>query len=112
MSFPNAEAFTIIFPDLVRLVLPRGVIDTDRNIPANDVPLIGTTAKVLVRGDLHPEIVQLLSQTMVEVHGGRQIFQRSGEFPNSTDTEYPFGAGLIPAVLKRDGSALYPVEFS
>jgi TRAP-type uncharacterized transport system substrate-binding protein len=31
MSFPNAEAFTIIFPDLVRLVLPRGVIDIDRN---------------------------------------------------------------------------------
>jgi TRAP-type uncharacterized transport system substrate-binding protein len=76
MSWPTAEAFTIIFPDLVRLVLPRAVIDIDRNIPANDVPLIGTTAKVLVRGDLHPEIVQLLLQTMVEVHGGRQIFQR------------------------------------
>ena len=59
MSFPTAEAFTIIFPDLVRLVLPRAVIDIDRNIPANDVPLIGTTAKVLVRGDLHPEIVQI-----------------------------------------------------
>jgi TRAP-type uncharacterized transport system substrate-binding protein len=95
MSFPNAEAFTIIFPDLVRLVLPRGVIDIDRNIPANDVPLIGTTAKVLVRGDLHPEIVQLLLQTMVEVHGGRQIFQRSGEFPNSTDTEYPVAPAAI-----------------
>jgi len=95
MSFPIAEAFTIIFPDLVRLVLPRAVIDIDRNIPANDVPLIGTTAKVLVRGDLHPEIVQLLLQTMVEVHGGRQIFQRSGEFPNSADTEYPVAPAAI-----------------
>src|SRR5262249_23003162 len=89
MSFPNAEAFTIIFPGLVRLELPRDVIDIDRNIPANDVPLVGTTTKVLVRGDLHPEIVQLLLQTMVEVHGGRQIFQRSGEFPNSTRPELP-----------------------
>ena len=95
MSFPNAEAFTIIFPGLVRLDLPRDVIDIDRNIPANDVPLIGTTTKVLVRGDLHPEIVQLLLQTMVEVHGGRQIFQRSGEFPNSTDTEYPVAPAAI-----------------
>jgi len=95
MSFPTAEAFTIIFPDLVRLVLPRGVIDIDRNIPPDDVPLMGTTAKVLVRGDLHPEIVQLLLQTMVEVHGGRQIFQRSGEFPNSTDTEYPVAPAAI-----------------
>ena len=92
MSFPIAEAFTIIFPDLVRLVLPRAVIDIDRNIPPDDVPLIGTTAKVLVRGDLHPEIVQLLLQTMVEAHGGRKIFQRSGEFPNGADTEYPVAA--------------------
>ena len=89
MNFPAAEAFTIIFPELVRLVLPRGVIDIDRNIPPNDVPLIGSTAKVLVRSDLHPEIVQLLLQTMVEAHGGRAIFQRSGEFPNGTDTEFP-----------------------
>jgi hypothetical protein len=30
MSFPTAEAFTIIFPELVRLVLPQGVIDIDQ----------------------------------------------------------------------------------
>ena len=95
MSFPTAEAFTIIFPELVRLVLPQGVIDIDRNIPPNDVPLIGSTAKVLVRSDLHPEIVQLMLQTMVEVHGARAIFQRSGEFPNSTDTEYPVAPAAI-----------------
>ena len=88
MSFPTAEAFTIIFPHLVRLTFPQAVIDVDRNIPSEDVTLIGTTAKVLVRSDLHPEIVQLLLQTMVETHRGREIFQRSGEFPNSADTEY------------------------
>src|SRR5262249_58258122 len=95
MRFPGAEAFTIIFPELVRLVLPRAVIDIPRNVPPVDVPLIGSTAKVLVRSDLHPEIVSLLLQTMVEVHGGRAIFQRSGEFPNSTDTEYPVAPAAI-----------------
>jgi TRAP-type uncharacterized transport system substrate-binding protein len=107
MSFPTAEAFTIIFPELVRLVLPRAVIDIDGNIPPNDLPLIGSTAKVLVRSDLHPEIVQLLLQTMVETHGGRAIFQRSGEFPNSTDTEYPVAPAAIdfykngPSLMQR-----------
>ena len=101
MSFPTAEAFTIIFPELVRLVLPRGVIDIDRNIPPTDVPLIGSTAKVLVRSDLHPEIVQLLLQTMVEAHGARAIFQRSGEFPNGTDTEYPIAPAVIRFLQKR-----------
>jgi TRAP-type uncharacterized transport system substrate-binding protein len=89
MSLPMAEAFTRIFPDLARLVLPQGVIDIDRNVPPNDVQLLGSTTKVLVRSDLHPEIVQLLLQTMVEVHGGSNIFQRVGEFPNGTDVEYP-----------------------
>jgi hypothetical protein len=89
MSFPMADAFTRIFPDLVRLVLPQGVIDLDSITPPNDVVLIGTTAKVLVRNDLHPQIVQLLLQTMVEAHGGASIFQRVGEFPNAADPEYP-----------------------
>ena len=95
MSLPMAEAFTRIFPDLARLVLPQGVIDIYRNIPPNDVQLIGSTTKVLVRSDLHPEIVQLLLQTMVEVHGRSNIFQRTGEFPNGTDVEYPVAPAAI-----------------
>jgi len=95
MSFPRAEAFIRIFPDLTRLALPQGVIDIDRDIPPNDVTLIGTTTKVLVRSDLHPEIVQLLLETMVETHSGPEVFQRSGEFPNSTDVEYPVAPAAI-----------------
>ena len=95
MSFPMAEAFTRIFPELARLVLPQGVVDIGQNVPPNDVPLIGSTAKILVRSDLHPEIVQLLLQTMVEVHSGPNIFQRTGEFPNSTDVEYPVAPAAI-----------------
>jgi TRAP-type uncharacterized transport system substrate-binding protein len=88
MSFPMAEAYTRLFPDLNRLVLPQGVVDIDKNIPPADVQLIGTTSKILIRNDLHPEIVQLLLQTMKEVHSGSDVFHRSGEFPNSTDVEY------------------------
>jgi hypothetical protein len=35
------------------------------------------------------KFVQLLLQAMVETHAGSNIFQRSGEFPNGTDPEYP-----------------------
>ena len=88
MSFPLAEAFTRIFPDLTRMTLPQGTIDIERMIPANDVQLIGTKSKVLVRSDLHPEIVQLLLQTMKEVHSGADLFHRNGEYPNGSDSEY------------------------
>ena len=95
LGFQTAEALTRLFPELARLVLPQGVIDIYQNIPPNDVPLIGTPTKVLVRSDLHPEIVQLLLQTMVEAHSGANIFQRAGEFPNSTDVEYPVAPAAI-----------------
>src|SRR5262249_7542307 len=49
MDFPTAEAFTRFFPDLVRLVLPKGAIEIDPPNPSNDVTLLGTTAKVLIR---------------------------------------------------------------
>ncbi len=107
MSFPMAEAFTRIFPGLVHLVLPQGVIDIEGPIPAHDVSLIATTNRVLVRSDLHPEIVHLLLRTMVQEHGEAGIFQRSGEFPTSTDPEYPVAASAVdfykngPSFLQR-----------
>src|SRR3984885_10909142 len=93
MSVSQTDALTRIFPDLVRLVLPQGVIDLEHNIPPNDVNLIGTTNAVVVRKDLHPEIIDLLAKTLVEVHGGAGIFQRAGEFPTQTDPEFAVADG-------------------
>jgi hypothetical protein len=107
MNIPMAEAFTRIFPGLVRLVLPQGVFDIKGNIPPNDVTLLATTNRLLIRDDLHPEIVQLLLRTVSEVHGKQDIFQRAGEFPTQTDPEYPMAASAVdyykngPSFLQR-----------
>jgi TRAP-type uncharacterized transport system substrate-binding protein len=93
MSVSQTDALTRIFPYLVRLVLPKGVIDLEHNIPPNDISLIGTTNAVVVREDLHPEIIDLLAKTLVEVHGGAGIFQRAGEFPTQTDPEFTVADG-------------------
>ena len=89
LNFPRAEALTKIFPFLVRLVLPAGVVDFADNNPPADVNLLGATNAVLVRKDLHPQIVSLLAQALMEVHGEAGLFQRAGEFPTLTDPEYP-----------------------
>jgi TRAP transporter TAXI family solute receptor len=107
MNIPTAEAFTRIFPGLVRLVLPQGVFDIEGNIPPNDVTLLATTNRLLIRDDLHPEIVQLLLRTVSEVHGKQDIFQRAGEFPTQTDPEFPMAASAVdyykngPSFLQR-----------
>jgi len=95
MSLARAEALTRIFPDLVRLALPQGVFDIAGNIPPNDVSLISTTVHVLIRDDLHPAIVRLLLQTMIKEHGGPGIFHRAGEFPTSTDPDFPMAESAV-----------------
>ncbi len=89
MSFTDAEALTRIFPFLARLVLPRAVIDFARIIPATDINLIAAANVVLVRKDIHPALIDLLAQTIMETHGKPGIFQQAGEFPKLTDPEYP-----------------------
>jgi TRAP-type uncharacterized transport system substrate-binding protein len=106
MDFPEADAFTRIFPDFVRLVLPKGVIEIDPPNPPNDVTLLGTTAKVLIRNNLHPAIVQLLARTMKEEHDGPGLFQRAGEFPTSVDPEYP--VSQIAIDYYKSGPSLLP----
>jgi hypothetical protein len=95
MNFSLADAFMRVFPDLVRLVLPKGVVQLDPPNPPDDITLIGTTAKVLIRDDLHPAIIQLLAQTLKEEHSGAGLFQRSGEFPTTDDPEYTMSSVAV-----------------
>ena len=89
MNFPRADALSRIFPFLVHLVLPAGAIDFADNIPPTEINLIGTTNAVLVRNDLHPQIVYLLTQALMEVHGDAGPFKSAGDFPVQRDPEYP-----------------------
>ena len=89
VSLPRVKALTRKFPFLSRLELPSGVIDLERNIPGADVTLIGTSSSVLVRDDVHPEIIGLLARALVEVHSEPGIFQQYGDFPTQADPEYP-----------------------
>jgi TRAP-type uncharacterized transport system substrate-binding protein len=104
MNFSSAEAFTRVFPDVVRLVLPKGVIQLDPPSPPNDITMVGTTAKVLIRDDLHPAIVQLLAQTLKEEHSGAGLFQRTGEFPAIDDPEYVLSS--VAVEFYRNGPSL------
>jgi TRAP-type uncharacterized transport system substrate-binding protein len=107
MSVTRAEALTRFFPFLTRLVLPQGAIDFEKKIPANDVVLFANTNSVLVCDDLHPAHVRLLAQALVETHNKPGLFQRAGEFPTQTNSEYPMAEGAVdfyrngPPLLNR-----------
>ena len=107
MNVAQAEALTRRFPTLHRLVLPQGVVDLENNIPAADVNLLASSNVVVVRKELHPELIYLLAQTMKEVHGGAGVFQSAGEFPTQSDPEFPMAEEAVdfykngPSLLQR-----------
>ena len=89
VNLAQADALVRLFPALSRLVLPQGVVDLAKNIPATDVNLIASTNVVVVRKGLHPGLIYLLAQTLQQVHGNAGVFQKAGEFPTQTDPEFP-----------------------
>jgi hypothetical protein len=89
MSLAHADAYTRRFPYLSKLVLPKGAIDLERNLPARDVTLVAAMATLLVREDTHPALVDLLMQAAGEVHGGPGVFQKPGEFPKALAVDFP-----------------------
>ncbi len=89
MSFVHADAYVRRYPFLARLVLPRGGIDLQRDIPAAEVELVAPMATIVARDATHPALMDLLLQAAVQVHGGPGLFQRPGEFPNARSGDFP-----------------------
>ena len=89
MSLVRAEAYTRHFPFLARLVVPRGAVDLEQDIPPRDVNLVSPMATLLVRKDTHPALIGLLMQAASEVHGVPGVFQKPGEFPRAGHGEFP-----------------------
>ena len=88
MSFAQSEAYSRRLPFLSPAVLPRGVVDIAKDIPALDVRLVASTTALLTRTETHPALVQLFSQTSQTIHSGAGWFNRARDFPNATHSEF------------------------
>ena len=89
MDFAQSEAYSRRFPFLTPVVLPRGVVDLARDMPATDLRLVATTTALLTREQTHPALLQLFAQAARELHGPAGWFNRAGTFPTSEHSEYP-----------------------
>lgn len=100
-DFHQAEAYSRRLPFLTHVVLPRGIVDLGRDIPARNVQLIAPTATLVARADLHPALVDLFVKAATEIHGGTGWFQLQGQFPSPRYTEIPVAREA--AKYYRDG---------
>ena len=89
MNMEHAVAYSKRLPFLHHLVLAQGAIDIQRNIPAQDVHLVGPTAQLVVRDDLHPALKYLLLKAASETHHEPGLFNRKNQFPADKDIDFP-----------------------
>jgi TRAP transporter TAXI family solute receptor len=89
MDFRMAESYSRIFTFLRPIRLPRGTLDLEANLPADDINLVAPVASLIAREDLHPAIVLLLLEGAQEVHSGEGLLAAAGTFPSNLFTESP-----------------------
>ncbi len=89
LSFERATAYERRHRYLSSLLLPRGVIDMQRDVPSQDVTLVAPAAALVVRGDLHPAIESLLLQGAFDNFRGGGVLTAPGAFPNRDLVAFP-----------------------
>jgi hypothetical protein len=112
---PEADAYTNRFPALSKVVLRQGAVEFDPLLPTDDITLLATSVALVVRPDMQPALVSLLTHAVVhnpksgfDRNGDPVLFHRSGEFPSASDPEFEvasearivYKTGELPVVLK------------
>jgi uncharacterized protein len=101
----EAEAYDNRFPALTKVVLRKGSVEFNPLIPSDDITLLATTAALVIRSDMHPALISLLTHAVVsnpksgfDKQGDPVLFYRAGDFPSASDPEF-----IVPA----DTRAIY-----
>jgi len=93
MNFGRATAYERLFPFLSSVTLAEGMLDLDKNIPAQNIVLLAPTANLVARSDLHPALVPLLMKATYEVHADGGFLEHAGDFPSAAHVEFPLNRG-------------------
>ena len=88
-SFTQADAYVRRFSYLNKIVLPEGSIDFGRNLPAQDVVLVGPAIELIARRGLNSAVAELLLEIAQQVHGKPGLLAKRGEFPAPLVREFP-----------------------
>ena len=112
----EADAYTTRFLSLTKVVLHQGSVELWPEIPATDTVLVATSTALVVRDDLHPALISLLTHAVIRApksgfdkDGEPILFHKPGEFPNGADPEFElapearqvYKTGELPYLLSK-----------
>ncbi|MCX6953667.1 MAG: ABC transporter substrate-binding protein [Verrucomicrobia bacterium] len=88
-SFTQADAYVRRLPYLNKISLPQGSFDFGRNLPPQDIVLLGPTVELIAREGLNSALSDLLLGVAQEVHGKSSgLIAKRGEFPAPLEHEF------------------------
>jgi TRAP transporter TAXI family solute receptor len=89
LNLNQAEGLARRLPYLQLVSLKAGSVNPLKNLPAQDVQLLTTTANLVVHDNIHPAIAYLLLEAAREIHKAPTLLSRPGEFPHPRGTDFP-----------------------
>jgi len=89
LPFDRAPALARRTSALDEVTLYRGILDLERDVPAENIPLIASVAQLAVNKDLHPAIQSLLLEASEDIHSGNSAFAPAGAFPDKSLIDMP-----------------------
>ena len=90
--FKQANAYSRKIEFLNILDLPEGSIELGKNIPAQDITLLGPMVEIIAKKDLHPAISDLILEAATQIHNHPGTYQKRGDFPNLIEHSIPISA--------------------
>ena len=89
MSERRHLAYAARYPFVAPLRIVEGMLDIARNLPREEKVVVGVTAALAVRGDIHPDLVRVLFAAAQAVHRRGGLLERPGQFPSAVNLDLP-----------------------
>ena len=105
MSLADAEALARRHRFLSTLNLPKGTFDLVDAFPRDDVKLVAPSINLVVRNDLHSDIVRLLAFASFELSSPGGFFAARKEFPSTLNADLPIsaeGEAYLQRIMNND----------
>ena len=93
------EALSRRMPSASLVDIPPAAVSFNPPFPSGRRELLALEARLAIRDDLHPALVNRLAMAALEIHGGRSILQDEGEFPSVTNSDIPINNAARSLIL-------------
>ena len=108
MSFERAEAYLRRYPWLTRVDVPQGLLSLSKDQPKSDITLLAPSAMLVVRDDIHPDLIPLLLEAAKRTHRDGDLLSAPNEFPSPNHVDLPLDKDAR-RYLEKGPSWLYRV---